>query len=228
MARPMKALPENGTPAAEFAEQLRALRDRAGRPTMTAMARRSGVSAASLSLAHAGVRIPTWPVTRAYVTACRGNVQAWRARWEQARTLTCPCPLSGQEDTYRRVAQGRRVTPPSTLTTSRDLAAFLDLVRRGRGLSLRTIAQHGSYYSHHTYGAILRGDRPLTVHALRGVLTACRLADGPTLAQWLIALARVQPDQARDAEALLRVLRQTPRQRPKYRILPNTLTRVSA
>ncbi|MBE9499802.1 hypothetical protein IHE61_21505 [Streptomyces sp. GKU 257-1] len=198
MARPMNALPEHNTPEALFAKELRALHDRAGRPTMTDMARRTGVSAASLSLAHSGLRTPTWRTTKAYVTACRGNVPKWRARWETLKTQTC-ARRPGFAPDFSLFAQGPTVPPPN-IDTERDLARYLDFVRRSRGLSLRAIAQHSPYYSHHTYGAALAGHRPLTVHVLRGVLAACHLAERSTLAQWLVTLAHVQPAERREVD----------------------------
>ncbi|MBO8189203.1 helix-turn-helix domain-containing protein [Streptomyces spirodelae] len=211
MARPMKELPETDTPAASFAKELRALYEQAGRPRIEDMAHRTGVSTSSLSQAHSGERAPTWHITRAYVTACRGNVQKWRARWEDMQAQVCARRLNFQPD-FRHLALDR--VPPKVVASEKELAAYLDLVRQARGLSLRDIARHSPYYSHHTYGAALRGDRPLTVHILRGVLSACQLADPTTLAQWLIKLAQVRPDQAIHANKLLTRIR-PPRPRPR-------------
>ncbi|MEV4398829.1 AAA family ATPase [Nonomuraea sp. NPDC049607] len=49
-----------------------------------AMAARVPCSAATLAQAAAGDRLPTLPVTLAYVQACGGDVEQWRTRWEEA------------------------------------------------------------------------------------------------------------------------------------------------
>ncbi|MER7207241.1 hypothetical protein ABT340_09195 [Streptosporangium sp. NPDC000239] len=72
-------------PAAAFAVELRKLREEAGGPTYRAMAARAHFSAATLAQAAAGDRMPTLPVALAYVEACDGDTQEWRARWEEAR-----------------------------------------------------------------------------------------------------------------------------------------------
>ncbi|MFI7538805.1 hypothetical protein [Streptosporangium sp. NPDC049376] len=71
---------------AAFAVELRKLREEAGGPTYRAMAARAYFSAATLAQAAAGDRLPTLPVTLAYVEACGGDAQEWRARWEEARS----------------------------------------------------------------------------------------------------------------------------------------------
>ncbi|MFI7416399.1 hypothetical protein [Nonomuraea sp. NPDC049684] len=71
-------------PVAAFAVELRKLRQEAGGPSYRAMAARVPCSAATLAQAAAGDRLPTLPVTLAYVQACGGDVEQWRTRWEQA------------------------------------------------------------------------------------------------------------------------------------------------
>jgi transcriptional regulator with XRE-family HTH domain len=65
----------------EFAEELRRLRERAGL-TLRELADRTHWSATVLCDATRGLKLPTWEVTRAYVTACGGDLQEWYPRWK--------------------------------------------------------------------------------------------------------------------------------------------------
>ncbi|MGY0466462.1 nSTAND1 domain-containing NTPase [Kitasatospora sp. cg17-2] len=65
-----------------FAGDLRALRERAGSPPYRQLALRAHCSAASLSVAAGGRRLPSLAVTLAYVQACGGDVREWRHRWQ--------------------------------------------------------------------------------------------------------------------------------------------------
>jgi WD40 repeat protein len=64
-----------------FARDLRLLRDKAGRPTYRELGARAHYSAASLSEAAGGRKLPTLSVTVAYVTACGGDTAEWATRW---------------------------------------------------------------------------------------------------------------------------------------------------
>ena len=83
MARLERALNPSAGPLQEFAFQLRKVRAEAGNPTYRALARSAGYSATTLSEAARGVRKPTLDVVLAYVGACRGDVDEWRARWSK-------------------------------------------------------------------------------------------------------------------------------------------------
>ncbi|WP_268977972.1 helix-turn-helix domain-containing protein [Streptomyces sp. GS7] len=69
----------------DFAEALRALRQRASHPSLAEMSRRSGVCIASLSGAHNGRTLPTWRTVEGYVRACGADPERWRSRWENLR-----------------------------------------------------------------------------------------------------------------------------------------------
>lgn len=71
-------------PAAAFAVELRKVRAEAGGLSYRVMAARTNFSAATLAQAAAGKKLPTLPVTLAYVEACGGNAPEWQARWQQA------------------------------------------------------------------------------------------------------------------------------------------------
>nr|WSX76746.1 hypothetical protein OH826_24700 [Streptomyces sp. NBC_00899] len=81
MPRQERPLDEGGTPLLRFAADLRQLRAKAGAPTYRQLALRAHTSAASLSVAAGGRRLPTLAVTIAYVEGCGGDVEAWRLRW---------------------------------------------------------------------------------------------------------------------------------------------------
>ncbi|RSN15479.1 DNA-binding protein [Nonomuraea sp. WAC 01424] len=70
-------------PVAAFAVELRKLREQAGTPPYRVMAARAHFAASTLAQAATGERLPTLPVTLAYVGACGGDEREWRARWEE-------------------------------------------------------------------------------------------------------------------------------------------------
>lgn len=107
MPRPEKPLSGSG-PLAEFAAQLRALREQAGRPTYKRLEKVAGFSASTLSEAAGGAKFPTWDVTLAYVTACGGDAGRWRDRWETTRRVIEAEPAQ-QPDAH--VEQPSRDTP---------------------------------------------------------------------------------------------------------------------
>jgi WD40 repeat protein/transcriptional regulator with XRE-family HTH domain len=67
----------------KFAADLRRLRQKAGSPTYRNLAERAHYSAATLSEAAAGRRLPTLSVALAYVEACDGDVRQWKQRWQE-------------------------------------------------------------------------------------------------------------------------------------------------
>ncbi|WP_171165424.1 hypothetical protein [Streptomyces sp. I05A-00742] len=81
MPRQERPLDPGDSPLLRFAAGLRALRERAGGPTYRQLALRAHSSAASLSVAAGGRRLPSLAVTTAYVRACGGDVREWEARW---------------------------------------------------------------------------------------------------------------------------------------------------
>ncbi|MEV1085138.1 hypothetical protein AB0I98_44165 [Streptomyces sp. NPDC050211] len=71
-------------PVARFAFELRKLRQKAGDLTYRDMARKVPYATATLAQAAAGVKLPSLPVTLAYVTACAGDAEEWERRWHEA------------------------------------------------------------------------------------------------------------------------------------------------
>ncbi|GAB3008178.1 hypothetical protein GCM10027184_77180 [Saccharothrix stipae] len=81
MARPEGPLRADSRDLGEFAAGLRTLREQAGSPTYRQLARDAHYSAAALSEAANGRRLPSLAVTLAYVRACGGDVVTWESRW---------------------------------------------------------------------------------------------------------------------------------------------------
>ncbi|QFR01715.1 hypothetical protein F9278_42230 [Streptomyces phaeolivaceus] len=85
MGRPERPLgPEQG-PVQRLAHELRELRRSAGSPSYRAMTEAAGFSAATLSEAARGKRVPSLAVLQGYVRACGGDPVAWEPRWREAR-----------------------------------------------------------------------------------------------------------------------------------------------
>jgi NB-ARC domain len=85
MGRPERPLDGTG-PIAEFAHDLRELRNRAGNPSYRELARTALYVPSVLSSAASGHRLPTLAVTLAFVGACGGNQAVWEQRWREIAT----------------------------------------------------------------------------------------------------------------------------------------------
>jgi WD40 repeat protein/energy-coupling factor transporter ATP-binding protein EcfA2 len=84
MGRVERPIDPAAGPVEAFAAELRKLRKDRGPITYRAMAERVSYSAAALSQAASGARLPSLPVTLAFVTACGGDVEEWERRWREA------------------------------------------------------------------------------------------------------------------------------------------------
>jgi hypothetical protein len=99
------------TPAAaleEFAKDLRELRSKAGLgyPEIEEL---SHYTMKTLASAAGGMKLPTLPVTAAYVRACGGNVAEWEDRWHDVAALVEPAgdrPESQPERAHAAPAEG--------------------------------------------------------------------------------------------------------------------------
>lgn len=96
MARRETPLGSEDSPLLRFAGDLRRLRQRAGLPTYRELGRRANYSAAALSEAVSGRRLPSLAVTTAFVRACDGEVGEWAERW---RELAAAVPRASEETT---------------------------------------------------------------------------------------------------------------------------------
>ncbi|MEV6715801.1 hypothetical protein AB0M48_27610 [Lentzea sp. NPDC051208] len=88
MPRPEKTLETAEGELADFAADLRKLREKAGKPGYRELAKRAHYAATTLSEAAAGRKLPTLAVTLAYVEACEGDREEWERRWHEVATET--------------------------------------------------------------------------------------------------------------------------------------------
>ncbi|MEU0881676.1 XRE family transcriptional regulator [Lentzea sp. NPDC005914] len=93
MPRTERPLDCEDTEIGSFAADLRRLRDKAGKPSYRELASRAHYSAATLSDAAGGKKLPTLAVTLAYVQACDGDGQEWEQRW---RAIAAPPEPRGE------------------------------------------------------------------------------------------------------------------------------------
>ncbi|BEL02924.1 hypothetical protein Q0Z83_011150 [Actinoplanes sichuanensis] len=83
MPRRERPLESEDSPLLRFAGDLRRLRRGVGEPTYRELGKRTNYSAAALSEAVSGRRLPSLAVTVAFVRACDGDVVEWTARWRE-------------------------------------------------------------------------------------------------------------------------------------------------
>jgi hypothetical protein len=86
MGRPEEPLERDGSPVREFAFWLRDLRRQSGL-TYEQLAARTHYATSTVQAASAGRRLPTLRVMTAFVAACEGDEQAWRAYWARIRRV---------------------------------------------------------------------------------------------------------------------------------------------
>ncbi len=172
MARPMKQLPRTNDPLVAFARDLQALRKQAGNPSLVMMAEHSGLSTATLSNAHAGKKLPTWATVNGYVLACGGDPESWSARWESLRLAAAGVTGDLCREALSRWERTGNLTPPHAVDEG-ELRELLKTLLDFNGLSHRTLAKQAPGYSHVTYGAVLRGARPLKAKILYQILIGC-------------------------------------------------------
>ncbi|MEO3751149.1 helix-turn-helix domain-containing protein [Streptomyces sp. B6B3] len=132
MGRQERQLDPDAGEVQRFAAQLRELRREAGGMTYRAMAERTPYTVSTLSRAAGGERLPSLPVTLAYVAACGGDPQEWEARWrlvsdvvavqaDDAAEATAPYPgLARFEPTDRKRFFGRDELVDDLLRMVRD------------------------------------------------------------------------------------------------------------
>jgi hypothetical protein len=99
-------------PIAAFARDLRALRKRAGNPSYRELARTALFAPSVLSGAASGHRMPTLPVTLAFVTACGDDWATWERRW---RKVTAETAAGGEQQTRPAVRVAPTFTRPAQL-----------------------------------------------------------------------------------------------------------------
>ncbi len=192
--RKEKELETVSGPAAGFAAALREARRQAGSPTYRDMAEGAHYSGPALSQAANGAKVPTWPVTAAYLKACGiTDLAPWQNDWHIAklatklskakgnaanvsypihRARTCAVPTVSKDD-----------SPPSPQTQLLDMLRCLG---KAKGLSLRATASQmqtcqaalvakggpNQTYSSSAIHEVLKGDSPLTAEFVTVYLNA--------------------------------------------------------
>ncbi|TWP52319.1 hypothetical protein FKR81_12205 [Lentzea tibetensis] len=92
MPRGERPLESGDAALTRFAADLRLLREKAGSPPYRSLGQRAHYSAATLSEAAGGRKLPTLAVTLAYVAACGGDLGEWEARWRELAVGEEPAP----------------------------------------------------------------------------------------------------------------------------------------
>ncbi|MCQ4044751.1 helix-turn-helix domain-containing protein [Streptantibioticus rubrisoli] len=190
-----------------FARDLRALWTKAGSPPLEQMAKRCGVSPATLSKAHSGKHRPSWSAVAGYVTACGGDPARWQSRWQRLRLTAVSDTNAGHGATLERWAKTGKITPPPTVASLDELRDLLYALLRFQGLSLRALSYRAPGYSHTSYGAMLRGRRPLTPRILKEFLAGCGVASVTSLEAWFKILLPLDPNGAFEVARLLQQAR---------------------
>ncbi|MFE1408867.1 hypothetical protein ACFW5D_36010 [Streptomyces sp. NPDC058770] len=202
MARPMNRLPQSNDPLTAFARDLQALRKKAGDPPLALMAERSGLSPATLSNAHAGKKLPTWAAVNGYVLACGGDPEDFSPRWERLRLAAAGLSGGLCREALNRWERTGTLTP-SLVADEGELRALLQALLDFNGLSHRTLARQAPGYSHATYGAVLRGARPLRAKILYQILVGCGVHSLRSQEAWFEALSHIRPGEGVQGGKLL-------------------------
>jgi hypothetical protein len=142
MPRPERPVdPEQG-PVARFATELRALREKAGSPPYRRLAEQAHFSKATLADAARGHRLPTLEVTLAYVEACGGDAEQWRARWHEVRSELRLPPLPEPQPFAEPITEPLTeppAEPPAEPTGERTRARRVPLLPVLGALALLTV-----------------------------------------------------------------------------------------
>ncbi|WP_329213919.1 hypothetical protein OG352_02735 [Streptomyces sp. NBC_01485] len=107
VGRPERPVDPAAGPVQRLAHELRELRRAAGGPSYRTMAEGAEFTAATLSKAAGGERLPSLPVVQAYVRACGGDPGEWEARWKEAESEVAEVPRDDEDATppYRGLAR---------------------------------------------------------------------------------------------------------------------------
>jgi transcriptional regulator with XRE-family HTH domain len=208
MGRPENTISMDG-PVADFARQLRLLRRHAAL-TLRQLAAKTGLSTATLSVAAAGRRLPTWSVTQAYVQACGADIGDWRARWEHAawlsrRPAALPLPAkapyapgrSRRENGLSRENGGGSpcdpVPLPVTAETSGEFMRCLLRVKIWAGdPPVRALSRRAGLPQSTMQDFLHRERRLPPVETVRAFLAACGVDDATIIAEWVFTWRRLK------------------------------------
>ncbi|SEQ62196.1 hypothetical protein [Lentzea albida] len=131
MPRRERPLDEGESGLLRFAADLRRLRERAGSPTYRELSRRAHYSAAALSEAAGGRKLPSLAVTKAYAKACDGDPEEWARRW---RAVAESEPPGTNDSPYVGLAMFQPGDAPRFFGRERVTAELLGTGNRLTGL----------------------------------------------------------------------------------------------
>ncbi|MEV4139668.1 helix-turn-helix transcriptional regulator [Dactylosporangium sp. NPDC049742] len=206
--RPETPIDPTAGPIEKFAFDLRERRESAGRPTYRTMAAVARYSPAALSQAAAGRRLPTWDLTRAFLTACNVSDQEmrrWKQNWEAINRQIRPtgdAPWSGITVINPHPSAERLLTYVTDLEGYREA---LSALRREQRLTLRQLEERSlGRLSKSTASDMVTGKLMLRPEFVELYLTVCGLQ--PTeVENWIHVLRRLT-NQYKRAQAALRML----------------------
>ena len=203
MGRPENTISASG-PVADFAQQLRLLRQHAGL-TLRQLTTRTGLSTATLSVAASGRKLPAWEVARAYVQACGGDADDWRVRWEHAAWFSrvpAGVRLTGKTSRtprVRRRANGLRFPggPPPLPVTAESTREFMECLLRVKiwagDPSVRTLSRRAGLPPSTMQDFLHRERRKLPpVETVCAFLEACGVDDPNVIAEWIFTWRRLK------------------------------------
>jgi hypothetical protein len=147
MGRPEEPLERDGSPEHEFAYWLRDLRRSSGL-TYHSLAQSTHYAPSTVQAAAAGRRLPSLKVTMAFVAACGGDADDWRAYWSQVKRVTDP---------YAPDGGGPTVEPP-WMTRVRPAPEAPLLLGGDNPLAAAVTAPDGWYVE--SFSSVLRMDKP--------------------------------------------------------------------
>ncbi|MEV6718145.1 helix-turn-helix domain-containing protein [Lentzea sp. NPDC051208] len=131
MPRRERPLDEGESGLLRFAADLRRLRERAGSPTYRELSRRAHYSAAALSEAAGGRKLPSLAVTKAYAKACDADPEEWARRW---RSVVESEPREANDNPYVGLAMFQPDDAPKFFGRERMTAELLTTGNRFTGV----------------------------------------------------------------------------------------------
>ncbi|MFJ6897469.1 hypothetical protein [Streptomyces hokutonensis] len=134
VGRREKPLDPDAGPVQRLAQDLRTLREKAGKPAYRTMAQLVPYSASALSQAAAGEQLPTLAVVRAYAEALDADAQEWEERWREADEAAREAAAHGGDAAppYRGLARFEPHDSDLFFGRGELLAQLLELVREHR------------------------------------------------------------------------------------------------
>lgn len=203
MSRPENSISASG-PVADFAQQLRLLRQHTGL-TLRQLTTRTGLSTATLSVAASGRKLPTWEIARAYVQACGGDTDDWRVRWEHAAWFSrVPAGVRLTGKTSRTPPVRHRANPlhfpggpPPLPVTAENIGEFMECLLRVKIWAgdppIRTLSRRAGLPPSTMQDFLHRERRKLPpAETVCAFLEACGVDDPNVMAEWIFTWRRLK------------------------------------